>query len=71
MRLKKKKSQVRIFYSFTLWPPGYFQNTMAISNNLHDEEEIAKQGYLVWRVPCIMFCAVNTRLLEAFRYVLG
>lgn len=67
----RKKAKLEYFKVLPCGPPGYFQKTMAISNNLHDEEEIAKQGYLVWRVPCIMFCAVNTRLLESFRYVLG
>ena len=67
----RKKAKLEYFKVLPCGPPGYFQKTMAISNNLHDEEEIAKQGYLVWRVPCIMFCVVNTRLLESFRYVLG
>lgn len=72
MRLKKKKKvELEYFKVLPCGLPGYFQNTMAVSNNFHDEEEIAKQGYLVWRVPCIMICAVITRLLEAFRYVLG
>ena len=70
MRLKKKKNKLEYFKVLPCGLPGYFQNTMAISNSFHDEV-IAKQGYLVWRVPCIMFCTVNTRLLEAFRYSLG
>lgn len=48
------KSQVIEFKVSSCGSPGYFQNAMAIANELHGEE-IANQGYHCVEVPCMMF----------------
>lgn len=48
------KSQVTEFKVSSCGFPGYFQNVMAIANELHGEE-ITSQGYHCVEIPCMMW----------------
>lgn len=63
-----KKSSQGMLQSYLVASQGIFRIPWPDLMN-YVRRRLPTKATLVWRVPCIMFCGVDTRLFEKLRYV--